>query len=189
MGRGAVGIPTVALFNELANGDSLKVKKSKKDKSDRKKEKREKKEKKEKKSKSKDRDSSSPEKETEKKERKRKREADANEAENGAKMFRAEEKKIPVPSAPATIAGDNDMEDTDIGLGKLFGKKKVDLSVDNFGMSATTVRLLKEKGIDSLFDIQASTYSLLRNEQKDVIGRARTGSGKRWRLCSPWWRP
>jgi ATP-dependent RNA helicase DDX21 len=45
-------------------------------------------------------------------------------------------------------------------------------------MSEPTVRVLREKGFEALFDIQAATYNLLRVERKDVIGRARTGSGK-----------
>lgn len=160
----------------------MKVKKSKKEKAERKKEKKEKKErkerKKEKKSKSENGDASDVEKSVEKSERKRKRDSDVNGDVATAKMFKSEEKKIPVSSTPTEVAPEDDAEDTDIGLGKVFGKNEVDLSVASFGMSATTVRLLKEKGIVSLFDIQASTYSLLRNEQKDVIGRARTGSGK-----------
>ncbi|KAI0562055.1 DEAD (Asp-Glu-Ala-Asp) box polypeptide 21 [Gracilaria domingensis] len=75
-------------------------------------------------------------------------------------------------------AMDDIAEDTNIGLGEQV-KPKVDSNhVDAFGMSQTTVNALKEKDINSLFEIQAATYKLLRMERKDIIGRARTGSGK-----------
>lgn len=75
-------------------------------------------------------------------------------------------------------AGDDDAEDTNIGLGEVVTEKVATNDVDSFGMSATTVSTLKAKGFKSLFDIQAQTFRLLRHENKDVIGRARTGSGK-----------
>lgn len=81
-------------------------------------------------------------------------------------------------SAPSP---DDDMEDTNIGLGDVVaaGKKKPESNdINTFDMSPTTINLLKDKGFNNLFDIQAATFRLLRHENKDVIGRARTGSGK-----------
>lgn len=73
---------------------------------------------------------------------------------------------------------DNDLEDTDIGLGTVVKEKITTNDVNSFGMSPKTISLLADKGIKSLFDIQAATFKKLRVEKKDVIGRARTGSGK-----------
>lgn len=73
---------------------------------------------------------------------------------------------------------DDDIEDVNIGLGNVITEAATTNQVTSFGMSASTVGLLKEKGITSLFDIQASTYKLLRHEKKDIIARAKTGSGK-----------
>ncbi|PXF43901.1 Nucleolar RNA helicase 2 [Gracilariopsis chorda] len=73
---------------------------------------------------------------------------------------------------------EGDVEDVDIGLGEQVKAKVETNDIGSFGISDTTQRLLKEKDITSLFDIQAATYKLLRLKRKDVIGRARTGSGK-----------
>lgn len=48
--------------------------------------------------------------------------------------------------------------------------------LDQFDLTESTVLLLKERGIDSLFPIQAETYWPIR-QGKDLIGRARTGQG------------
>lgn len=50
-------------------------------------------------------------------------------------------------------------------------------AVDNFALSAPLKSLLREKGIESLFDIQAACLKPLL-EGKDLVGRARTGCGK-----------
>lgn len=161
-----------------------KVKKEKKDKRD-KKEKKERKEKKEKK---------------EKKKSSKKRSADELSDENNEhpaeaappkKIVKIESqptKIVKIESQPtiatngfhtsAGVAMEDDVEDTDIGLGTVVSKKVETNKVSSFGMSQITVNLLKEKGIESLFDIQAATFKMLRVEKKDVIGRARTGSGK-----------
>ena len=51
------------------------------------------------------------------------------------------------------------------------------LCIDNFGLSAPLKSLLREKGIESLFAIQAQCLEPLL-EGKDLVGRARTGCGK-----------
>lgn len=197
MGRGAAALSVYE--NEEAKApvavESVNVTKTKKDKKDRKekkdkKERREKKEKKkEKQSKKEDgtRESETPEKgaspsvfeSAEKSSMKRKRaKTGLSPDESAPKLQRSEDKRIAVPTQRQQPTADDDMEDTHIGMGEVFGKKKCDSSVGSFGMSQTTVDLLKKKGIESLFEIQAATYKLLRNEKKDIIARARTGSGK-----------
>ena len=49
--------------------------------------------------------------------------------------------------------------------------------LDQFDLTESTVLLLKERGIESLFPIQAETYWPIR-QVKDLIGRARTGQGE-----------
>jgi len=50
-------------------------------------------------------------------------------------------------------------------------------SIDNFGLSAPLKSLLREKGIETLFDIQSACLKPLL-EGNDLVGRARTGCGK-----------
>ncbi len=51
------------------------------------------------------------------------------------------------------------------------------LALDNFALSAPVKSLLRAKGIEALFDIQASCLPAVL-EGKDLVGRARTGCGK-----------
>lgn len=74
----------------------------------------------------------------------------------------------------SSVLGD-DVEDTSLDRAAVDSRVN---AIDAFGMSDITVSVLKNKGFLTLFDIQVATYNLLRNERKDVIGRARTGSGK-----------
>jgi hypothetical protein len=48
--------------------------------------------------------------------------------------------------------------------------------LDEFNLSESTIKHLNDRGIDSLFPIQAQTYWPIRNG-RDLIGRARTGQG------------
>lgn len=48
------------------------------------------------------------------------------------------------------------------------------MAVTNFRISEETVKTLKEKGVETLFPIQAKTFDYV-YEGRDVIGRARTG--------------
>ena len=56
--------------------------------------------------------------------------------------------------------------------------------VSQFRLSAVTVQALKERGISSLFEIQAKTFDAIL-DGKDVVGRARTGSGKTLAFALP----
>lgn len=49
--------------------------------------------------------------------------------------------------------------------------------LDQFDLTESTIQLLKDRGIESLFPIQAETFWPIR-QGKDLIGRARTGQGK-----------
>lgn len=82
-------------------------------------------------------------------------------------------KKLRVEHSASLL--EDDIEDTSFRKTSITSNGN---EVDSFGMSEPTVKLLKEKGFTNLFDIQVATYNILRNERKDVIGRARTGSGK-----------
>lgn len=48
--------------------------------------------------------------------------------------------------------------------------------LDEFNLSDSTIKHLNDRGIESLFPIQAQTYWPIRNG-RDLIGRARTGQG------------
>eukprot|EP00242_Pyramimonas_sp_CCMP2087_P007416 CAMPEP_0198211166 /NCGR_PEP_ID=MMETSP1445-20131203/22662_1 /TAXON_ID=36898 /ORGANISM="Pyramimonas sp., Strain CCMP2087" /LENGTH=668 /DNA_ID=CAMNT_0043885377 /DNA_START=271 /DNA_END=2273 /DNA_ORIENTATION=- len=52
-----------------------------------------------------------------------------------------------------------------------------ELSIENFGLSQTTKAALRSRGIENLFPIQAGVLKPAM-EGRDVIGRARTGTGK-----------
>jgi hypothetical protein len=54
----------------------------------------------------------------------------------------------------------------------------------SFNLSASTIKSLKERGIEGLFPIQAMSYKPIR-EGYDFIGRARTGQGKTLAFCLP----
>lgn len=170
MGRGEGAL--LADFVDMAPETPVKAKKEKKDKKEKKvkSEKTDKSERKEKKDK------------TPKSERKEKKEKDRSEKKKSSSKRKrdsaaddedaAPAKIVKTDTAPGDVLGD-DAEDT------TFEKVQVaSHAIDTFGMSAPTMRVLREKGFESLFDIQAATYNTLRNERKDVIGRARTGSGK-----------
>lgn len=51
------------------------------------------------------------------------------------------------------------------------------LALSNFRISALSVSALKARGVKALFPIQAQTFNPI-FEGKDVVGQARTGSGK-----------
>ena len=64
--------------------------------------------------------------------------------------------------------------------GEVVIKVKADADaadVDNFGMSETTVQALRKRGVDALFPIQQAVLRPAMDGQ-DVVGRARTGTGK-----------
>ncbi|XP_053168120.1 nucleolar RNA helicase 2 [Hemicordylus capensis] len=54
----------------------------------------------------------------------------------------------------------------------------------NFGISKTTVDLLKARGVSYLFPVQVKTYKPI-HDGKDVIAQARTGTGKTFSFAVP----
>ncbi|CAM9449933.1 unnamed protein product [Chrysoparadoxa australica] len=57
-------------------------------------------------------------------------------------------------------------------------------SIDTFNICEETKALLRKRGIESLFPIQAQTFDLI-SEGKDLLGRARTGMGKTLAFALP----
>ena len=176
MGKGEAGLVIPAADDHMGNllAAAASADEPKSDKKKLKKEKREKKEKKEKKK----------DKKEKKEKKKSKRSADQisesrdNSPSPPQKRAKLETSTPVSEKRSGDICMDDDVEDTDIALGTTIAAKVDTNAVASFGMSDITVKLLKDKGIESLFDIQAATFKMLRTEKKDVIGRARTGSGK-----------
>jgi ATP-dependent RNA helicase DDX21 len=56
--------------------------------------------------------------------------------------------------------------------------------LSRFALSSATLTALRLRGIESLFAIQAQTFSLIRSG-RDVIGKARTGQGKTLAFALP----
>ena len=75
-------------------------------------------------------------------------------------------------------------------MDKAEEKAQVDTSelppghLSRFALSGATLTALRTRGIESLFDIQAQTFSLIRSG-RDVIGKARTGQGKTLAFALP----
>lgn len=71
----------------------------------------------------------------------------------------------------------------DSGPVKTGNTGEVSYPLEQFDLTESTVRLLKDRGIESLFPIQAETYWPIR-AGKDLIGRARTGQGKQMLIAN-----
>ncbi|KAK6589832.1 nucleolar eIF4A- RNA SFII helicase [Cryptosporidium xiaoi] len=56
-------------------------------------------------------------------------------------------------------------------------ENEIDDSIDSFPLSKETKDILKQRGIERLFPIQARSFDPIYNK-KDVLGRAKTGTGK-----------
>ncbi|XP_046839345.1 nucleolar RNA helicase 2-like isoform X3 [Xenia sp. Carnegie-2017] len=69
-------------------------------------------------------------------------------------------------------------EEIEVGISEKEGKLK------KFRISKKTRKVLKERGIKFLFPIQAKTYDLI-YDGHDVIGKARTGTGKTLAFALP----
>jgi hypothetical protein len=63
-------------------------------------------------------------------------------------------------------------------LGKAENTGESSFPLDQFDLTESTIQLLNDRGIESLFPIQAETFWPIR-QGKDLIGRARTGQGNR----------
>lgn len=63
-------------------------------------------------------------------------------------------------------------------------KEVNELALTNFSLSASTIKALKGRGIEALFPIQAQTFHHIFSG-KDLVGRARTGTGKTLAFALP----
>jgi superfamily II helicase len=61
--------------------------------------------------------------------------------------------------------------------GKAENTGESSFPLDQFDLTESTIQLLKDRGIETLFPIQAETFWPIR-QGKDLIGRARTGQGE-----------
>ncbi|XP_041715018.2 nucleolar RNA helicase 2 isoform X1 [Coregonus clupeaformis] len=82
----------------------------------------------------------------------------------------------------ATTPGQSS-EDSDSGKETETPEQK-EGSFSNFRISPNTIKLLQARGISYLFDIQTQTFNSV-YEGKDVIGQARTGTGKTLAFAIP----
>ncbi|KAG7492963.1 hypothetical protein MATL_G00020930 [Megalops atlanticus] len=87
-------------------------------------------------------------------------------------------------SARATPAylGDESTSDSDKETEETLEQKEGAFS--NFQISKETVKLLQARGVTYLFDIQVKTFNSI-YDGKDVVGQARTGTGKTFSFAIP----
>ena len=91
---------------------------------------------------------------------------------NKPKKIKADKLQSPAPSVDDSIAS----EDTTLSAGDEPAAPPADpLAVDNFRLSPAVKAVLKTKGIQSLFEIQAQTLAHVL-DGKDLLGRARCGT-------------
>ena len=88
-------------------------------------------------------------------------------------------KKKKKKSKTEAVHSSSDSEDTVVAAeaAPVPAKPANPLALDNFRLSAPVKSLLRAKGFDTLFDIQAQTLNHLL-DGFDLVGRARTGCGK-----------
>jgi hypothetical protein len=79
--------------------------------------------------------------------------------------------KVPLVSV-SLISNDKSTEEEK----KFQNTGETSFPLDQFDLTESTVKHLNDRGIESLFPIQAQTYWPIR-QGKDLIGRARTGQG------------
>ncbi|XP_051772008.1 nucleolar RNA helicase 2 [Ctenopharyngodon idella] len=85
-------------------------------------------------------------------------------------------------SAPADTPGPSS-EDSDSDREKETLEQK-EGAFSNFRISPNTIKLLQARGVSYLFDIQVKTFNPV-YEGKDLIGQARTGTGKTFSFAVP----
>jgi len=81
------------------------------------------------------------------------------------------------PATPSSAAKADEPEDAPSGSEGASDPTKDPLHVSNFALSHEVKEKLENKGITSLFGIQAQTFQTVL-DGKDLVGRARTGCGK-----------
>ncbi|KAJ8598556.1 hypothetical protein CTAYLR_001390 [Chrysophaeum taylorii] len=60
-----------------------------------------------------------------------------------------------------------------------------EVSVRESGLSAETIEALESQGKSTLFPIQARVFGLIVEQKKDILARAKTGTGKTLAFCLP----
>ncbi|XP_036378821.1 nucleolar RNA helicase 2 [Megalops cyprinoides] len=84
--------------------------------------------------------------------------------------------------APSANLGDEFTSDSDKETEETLEQKEGAFS--NFRISKETVKLLQARGVTYLFDIQVKTFNSV-YDGKDVVGQARTGTGKTFSFAIP----
>ena len=94
-------------------------------------------------------------------------------AKTAAKIASGSSKIVPSKSVAKLTVESTEHPSDSIKLGNTG---EISYPLEQFDLTASTVLLLRDRGIESLFPIQAETYWPIR-AGKDLIGRARTGQG------------
>lgn len=158
---------------DIQKNSEIKEKKSKKDKKD-KKEKKEKKDKKEKK-----------EKKSKKSEKKSKELAeDIDDVDSKKRTIDSVEEVVLASSQDISPISKKLKQELLDQAEEIADEIPQNLDIDSYRISDHTKSKLNEKGIKSLFPIQAATFDAI-FDGKDVVGRARTGTGKTLSFALP----
>ncbi|CAG8615373.1 13267_t:CDS:2 [Acaulospora morrowiae] len=114
------------------------------------------------------------------------------EGNNGLDGIKPKKRKTEIESSTGdAIEKDLDMKDSDASNDavkqeneKEAGEIPENLKLTSYRISQETIDCLKKRGIMSLFPIQASTFDLI-YDGKDVLARAKTGTGKTLAFALP----
>uniref|UniRef100_A0AAY4ENV2 RNA helicase n=1 Tax=Denticeps clupeoides TaxID=299321 RepID=A0AAY4ENV2_9TELE len=87
-------------------------------------------------------------------------------------------------SAKSTSLPNNGLNDGSINNQMIKTPEQKEGAFSNFRISQNTIKLLQARGATYLFDIQVKTFNSV-YDGKDVIGQARTGTGKTFSFAIP----
>uniref|UniRef100_A0A9J7X6N8 Nucleolar RNA helicase 2 n=2 Tax=Cyprinus carpio TaxID=7962 RepID=A0A9J7X6N8_CYPCA len=111
-----------------------------------------------------------------------KQQAEAVECDSPAPKKRKAEKK---PSESTDMNGNTDTSHKSLFWSTCLSLKSLYKGAfSNFRISQNTIKLLQARGVSYLFDIQVKTFNSV-YDGKDVIGQARTGTGKTFSFAVP----
>ncbi|KAM6184833.1 nucleolar RNA helicase 2 [Rhynchocyon petersi] len=88
------------------------------------------------------------------------------------------------PPAPASNTNEATSEDSNNELEQEIPVEQKEGAFSNFPISEVTIKLLKARGVNFLFPIQAKTFHHVYSG-KDLIAQARTGTGKTFSFAIP----
>ena len=122
---------------------------------------------------------------SEKKKSKKRKSEDCSDAESSSrksskKIKHSDHKKVKVVDESVTAA---ETVPAEVG-GEAPATVPKELQLNSYRISDSTKAILREKGITQLFPIQAATFDAI-YDGKDVVGRARTGTGKTLSFALP----